>query len=196
MSEQAGPPDPTLGVAHARYLEAAGFDAPDAPVVKIPIGPFTLPFPNTSARKRVVWLHDLQHLATGYGTDWPGEVEEAAFELAAGCGHHPAAWALNFGVFAVGQAIAPYRGYRAFLRGRQAKSLYVLEGEYHPRLLEERLSSLRGRMGLEGTSAPTARDRAAYAVAVSAVVASAAALPLTFAVWALAQIVEPPQRPR
>lgn len=185
-------PEERVGEAHARYLHEAGFDPPDAPTVSIPLGPLTLPFPNTAARKRVVWLHDLQHLATGYGTDWPGEVEEAAFELAAGCGHHPAAWALNFGVFAVGQAIAPRRAWHAYVRGRHAQSLYRLEGEFTPALLDERVGELRARMGLDGPAEATAADRLSYAAALGVVAASAAVLPLTFAAWCAAQCVAPP----
>ncbi len=189
-------PHERLGDAHERYLREAGFDAPDAPTVGIPIGPVTLPFPNTPARKRVVWLHDLQHLATGYGTDWTGEVEEAAFELAAGCAHHPAAWALNFGVFAVGQAIAPRRAWHAWVRGRHAQSLYRLNGEFTPAMLDERVGELRRRMGLEAPAQPTPADGLTYAGALIVVAASAAVFPLTFGAWCLAQAVEPPYRPR
>jgi hypothetical protein len=38
--------------------------------------------PNSDARRKAVVLHDLHHVATGYKTDWTGEAEISAREIA------------------------------------------------------------------------------------------------------------------
>jgi hypothetical protein len=96
----------------------------DAKWVKIEARPFPLYFPNSRARVRAARLHDLHHIATGYTVDWPGEVEIAAYELAAGCGRYWWAWMLNLGALSVGLFIAPVRAFRAWVRGRHSRSLY------------------------------------------------------------------------
>ena len=53
--------------------------------VKLKIGPIPFAFPNTPARRRAVRFHDLHHFLTGYQTDWVGEAEIAAWEVATGC---------------------------------------------------------------------------------------------------------------
>jgi hypothetical protein len=40
--------------------------------------------PNTPAHRRAIMLHDLHHVATGYGTDLAGEGEISAWELRRG----------------------------------------------------------------------------------------------------------------
>jgi ubiquinone biosynthesis protein Coq4 len=39
-----------------------------------------------------VRLHDLHHLVTGYPTDWKGELEISAWEIAGSCRGYVAAW--------------------------------------------------------------------------------------------------------
>ncbi len=186
----------TVGEAQAAYLVNNGFDAPDAPWVTLPVGPFTIKFPNTPARIRAVWLHDLHHVAAEYATDWTGEGEIGAFEIGAGCAHHRSAWALNFGVFGVGVLIAPRRTWQAFVRGRHATSLYVLEGEFHPRLLEGRVSELRARLGLDrAPPPPTTSDRAAYAAWLGLMAVATVALPVTAIVYGYCLWSNPPRRP-
>jgi hypothetical protein len=94
--------------------------------VKVEAKPFPFYFPNTRGRVRAARLHDLHHIATGYGVDWPGEIEIAAYELAAGCGRYWWAWFLDAGALTVGLFLAPRRALRAYNRGRRAKSLYTL----------------------------------------------------------------------
>ena len=92
--------------------------------VRVETKPVPVYFPNTRCRVEAAKLHDLHHVATGYATDWPGEAEIAAWELAGGCGRHGWAWLLDLGAFTVGLALAPRRVWRAFVRGRRAANLY------------------------------------------------------------------------
>ena len=59
-------------------------------------GQHPAPFPNTSARRKVIALHDVNHLVAGVSTGNVGEAEISAWELASGgCGQYLAAWALD-----------------------------------------------------------------------------------------------------
>ncbi len=126
------------------------------------IGPVKLGIPNTDARKRAVRLHDLHHVLARYGTDWTGEAEIGAFEIGAGCGHHWAAWFLNAGTISYGVFIAPRATYRAFVRGRHARSLYL--GEWREELLDENTGDMRAKLGLDAPPPEaTLGDRLAFA---------------------------------
>ncbi len=157
----------TVGEARARYFERAGFP-PDggyaAAFVSLgKIGPIPVGFPNTDSRRRAVAMHDLHHVATGYGTDWTGEGEISAWEIAAGCGPYPFAWFINLQGMVMGWFVNPGRTWRAFVRGRHSRSLYG-EG-FSQRLLAERVGELRARLGVDRPEpAPTAGDRASYAL--------------------------------
>ena len=100
-----------------------------------PIGPLPIPIWNPPARQRAVVLHDLHHVATGYGTTWAGEAEIGAWEIAAGCGNYAVAWLYNAFAFAFGIVAHPRRTYRAFVRGRHSRSLYC-SGGWRDELLE------------------------------------------------------------
>lgn len=115
--------------------------------VKVEFKPFPLYFPNSDARRRAVKLHDLHHIATGYGGDWTGEVEIAAWELASGCGRHLVAWVLNLGAFVVGLVIAPRRLWRAFRAGRRALNLYHV-GFDESALRTTTVGALRNRLNI------------------------------------------------
>ena len=140
--------EPTVRDARAAYFATAGFS--DAtygePWVRIPIGPLAVYLPSTRGRARALPLHDLHHVATGYGTDLIGEAEIAAWELAAGCHHHHAARIYNAMALAVGVVVAPRRTRRAWQRGRTCQTLY--RGEFSPGLLELPLATLRRQLGL------------------------------------------------
>jgi hypothetical protein len=83
----AYPDDLLMEEARNLYFAANGFSVCDYAAPNFTIGIFGLKhkFPNTESRKRVVPLHDLHHILTGYGTDWLGEAEIGAWELRAGC---------------------------------------------------------------------------------------------------------------
>jgi hypothetical protein len=185
-------PDDALPVrvARERYFRDNGF-APDGGYgdrwVKIQMGPIALRLPNTPQRVRSVRYHDLHHVATGYATDWTGEAEIAAWEIASGCADHHAAWLLNLWAMAIGLAIAPRAVWRAFARGRCSRNLY--REPWTDALLDARVGELRSRLGLAGGDAAPARlsDAAAFAGWSAAALALAAAtLSLPAAPFALA----------
>lgn len=172
-------PEETMREARERYFRVNGFGdngGYDDAWVDFKLGPIPMPFPNTPARVRAVRYHDLHHVLTGYDTDIVGELEISAWEIAAGCKGYIAAWQLNLGGLVGGMFTAPRRTWRAFLRGRQSRTLYDGDVEC---LLGERVSVLRARMGVDAPD-----KRASVADVASFGLALAAGLllgPLTFA---------------
>jgi hypothetical protein len=157
----------TVGEARTRYFEQAGFPPDGGYAAKFvalgQLGPIPIGFPNTDSRRRAVVMHDLHHVATGYRTDWAGEGEISAWEIAAGCGRFPFAWFINLQGMAMGWVVSPGRTWRAFLRGRHSRSLYA-EG-YREALLGETVGALRARLGLDRAApAATLGDHASYAL--------------------------------
>ena len=180
----------SLREARNRYFTEQGMPADGgyaARWVKLPVGPLTLAFPNSDARRRAVRFHDLHHMLTGYGTHWQGEGEISAWEIASSCRDHWAAWFLNLHAFALGLLIAPRAVFEAFVRGRHSHNLYARV--YEAGLLECPVATLRAELGLD-TKPPTATA----AERVSFLAWSGAAIGLTLvplallvaAIWALA----------
>jgi hypothetical protein len=155
----------TLRDARRSYFDANGFGADGGYAkrfVKVKLGPIPFWFPNSQGRVRAVRYHDLHHVATGYDTDWTGEGEIAAWEIASSCRDHFAAWWLNLLAMAIGCAIAPARIFRAFVRGRHARNLYA--ERFDDALLASSVGALRERLGLTAAApAPTRADRTAFA---------------------------------
>lgn len=134
---------PTLQAAVAEHLAAMGLppdggDSQRFEVVRV-VGNIPYPIPNTTARKRAVKVHDLNHLVSGYLTDRVGELEISAWELASGgCQRYTVAWLLDLAGLLGGLMAAPLRTYRAFVRGRREQNLYHLPLEtLYPMTLEE-----------------------------------------------------------
>jgi hypothetical protein len=140
----------TLLAARAAFFEDSRLGADggySAWWVRVETKPFPVFFPNTRGRVAAAKLHDLHHVATEYATDWPGEAEIAAWEIAGGCGRYAWAWVLNLGAFAAGLFRAPRRTMQAFVRGRRARNLY------HDVLVESNfgdmtVGALRERLGV------------------------------------------------
>jgi hypothetical protein len=143
--------DPELSVraARARYFADNGFGDEggyhDAWVIFATLGPLKLGFPNTPGRRRAIRLHDLHHLVTGYQTDFVGEAEIGAWELAGGCGSFTAAWVLNTLALPIAALRAPARARRAWARGARARTLY--DAPFDEALLERSLGDLRAQLG-------------------------------------------------
>jgi hypothetical protein len=184
----------TVGEARSRYFEEAGFPPDGGYAAKFvqlaKLGPIPVGFPNSDARRKAVVLHDLHHVATGYKTDWTGEAEISAWEIASGCGRMWFAWYINLQGMVLGWVVNPGATWRAWVRGRHSRNLYH-EG-VSDQLLRETVGSLRARLALDGTAPePTAGDRVSYAfwccmaVADAAVTLGALALPLVLALRAL-----------
>jgi hypothetical protein len=138
----------SLAAARAAFFAEAGLGRDGgygAAWVRVEAKPFPVYFPNTRSRVAAARLHDLHHVATEYATDWPGEAEIAAWEIAGGCSSYGWAWVLNLGAFAVGMVRVPRRLFRAFVRGRRARNLYH-EGFAEARLGEVTVGILRARV--------------------------------------------------
>ncbi|MBX3232183.1 MAG: hypothetical protein KIT84_19290 [Labilithrix sp.] len=151
-SENRRPLPSSLSVRAARdaYLEENGFDVGGYTADTFDVEAFgrKYTFTNSSDRKWAIPLHDLHHVATGYGTDLVGEAEIGAFELVGGC-RTPVVYALNVVAVLVGFALAPVRTLRAFLHARRAgaRALYRSVPSVDP-VLDIPLGDLRARLGI------------------------------------------------
>jgi hypothetical protein len=154
--------------ARAEYFARNGFTEASYRdrFTQIPLGPISLPMWNPPSRQRAVAFHDLHHVATGYATTWRGEAEIGAWEIAASCGELAAAWLYDAAAMAFGVAVCPRRTFRAFVRGRRARSLYT-GNRAVDELLDLDVDELRAMLELDRLSArATWRDYAAFAIAL------------------------------
>jgi len=139
----------TLREARERYFVANKF-GPDGGYsldwVDVKVGPLPFRIPNTKSRKRAVRFHDLHHTLTGYRTNFRGECEIGAWEVATGCADHQAAWFLNLSTVGTGILFAPGDLWRAFVRGRRSRNLY--RATFDEALLDRRLGDVRRELGL------------------------------------------------
>jgi hypothetical protein len=140
----------SMPVREARdaYLARNGFstDAYTAPRFSIDVFAITWTLPNPPARPRAVPLHDLHHVATGYGTDLIGEAETSAFELRGGIDSW-FLWLFKLSAITLGLFLSPGRVIRAFRRARGCHTLYVDDGRYEE-LLGLSVGELRARLGM------------------------------------------------
>ncbi len=85
--------------------------------------------------------HDTHHMLNGYSTNWVGECETAAWELASGgCGHHIAYWIDRVSFLALALVTVPIRSLRAWRRGWGQHNLYRLDPD---RLLAMDIADVR-----------------------------------------------------
>jgi hypothetical protein len=95
--------------------------------VVLRVGRVPMPFLNTSARRKALWLHDVNHLVAGTSEGNVGEAEISAWELASGgCGRYVAAWALDLSGMLLGM-IWPLHVIKAFAAGRTMRNVYDLD---------------------------------------------------------------------
>lgn len=146
-----------LGDGRDLYLETNGFSMAEysSPTFAFYLFGRKLSLPNPRSRRRVVALHDLHHVLTGYGTDLAGESEVGAWELRAGC-NTPFLWMINLTAVAGGVFVAPLRTLRAFLAAKGQRSLYV-DGRDIEALLNKPIAELRRELGIPAgghTAAP------------------------------------------
>lgn len=137
--------------ALARFYRAEklGQDAFINPVNYAQLGPLKLPFPNLSARRSLVYLHDINHLMTGYDTSWIGEGEVAVWELASGFPKH--CWVgYLYAPFALlpGLLLNPARVFRAFKKGRREKNSCHFESGKE-QILRMKLNELKRSLGVD-----------------------------------------------
>ncbi len=113
---------------------------------------FGLPFwvPNTARHRWAIMLHDLHHVATGFGTDLPGEGEISAWEARrAGMralGLYVGGIVLGGAIF--GMVISPRRTLAAYRAAPSPmSSLFGAEASYES-LLDLTVGELRARLDL------------------------------------------------
>lgn len=149
----------SLTVAEARdaYLAENDFTLAsyDDKVTKAEV--YGIPFvvPNTDLHRWALILHDLHHVATGFGTDLTGEGEISGWELGAG-GLRSLGWVAGLVLMGavMGLVVAPRRTYRAWKAGREGRSLFRA-GADPERFLTMTVGELRAELGLpaEGLAA-------------------------------------------
>jgi hypothetical protein len=132
------------------YLAENGFtvEAYDEPTTTGSFLGIPLKVPNPPAHRRAIMLHDLHHVATGYGTDHAGEAEISAWETRRGLGStglYVSALVLSIGL--LGLVVAPRRTWRAFRAPPAGRSLFGLDLEYDA-LLDQSVGELRALLGV------------------------------------------------
>lgn len=159
-------PSLTLRDARAQYFAESGFD--EATYVdrwvRLPVGPITMVMPNTQARKDCVPLHDVDHVLTGYPTDWQGELTIAGFEIGAGLGRFWMGWIINLQGLAAGAVLCPRDVFGAFVRGRRSGSVFRGYEAVDDELLGLTVAELREQLRIQPhpQANATLSERAAY----------------------------------
>lgn len=140
-----------VGDALDEYLDENGFDAAEytAPTFRLKVLGRYHDAVNTRDRQWAIPLHDLHHIATGYGTDWAGEGEIGMWELRAGC-ETPVVYALNLAAVTIGLMVAPARVLAAYRAARGARSLYRSNLSYKEALAMT-VGELRAHLGVPAT---------------------------------------------
>lgn len=118
-------------------------------VAWLKVGKIYIPIPNPEARKRALWMHDVNHVATGYSTFWIGETAISGWELATGgWGKNIFVWMIIMGGFLIGIFIYPVSTFKAFLRGRNCRSVIGL-GLSKKELMNLEVEKLKNLTGLD-----------------------------------------------
>jgi hypothetical protein len=145
-------PLPTqLQVERARdhYLAENGFTVAEYDSPRTPASVFGIRFtvPNTPKHRWAIMLHDLHHVATGYGTDAIGEAEISAWELRSGwrgLGLYVGSIVAGGALF--GLLLSPRRVVNAFLEGGPERALFVRNDLSYEALLEMKVGELRAEL--------------------------------------------------
>jgi hypothetical protein len=118
--------------------------------------------PNSRIRADALRVHDVHHVLTGYGTDWRGESEIAAWELGSGGGgRFVYAWFIAVFGFVIGLLALPRRTFQAFRRGRVARNLY---GHADPMsVLDRDVQEVRRALDISARRGPAWGDALAFA---------------------------------
>ena len=120
--------------------------------------------PNPPSHQRAVRLHDLHHVATGFGTDHAGEAEisvwQARRDLRVAGMYVTGIVLMNV---VVGVVLAPRRTLQAFRESTPGRSLFGLGNDYES-LLDRTVGELREMLALpENGLAKRPRERHAHA---------------------------------
>jgi hypothetical protein len=89
------------------------------------IGSFSFKYPNLDGNALV--LHDINHLITGYKTNWMGECEVSAWELASGGrGKYLLSWIYPIVGFLIGLLFCPSKTFKAFVNGLRKRNSFII----------------------------------------------------------------------
>jgi hypothetical protein len=119
--------------------------------------------PNTARHRVGIMLHDLHHVATGFGTDLAGEGEISAWEVRGGLrglGVYVASIVLTG--FAMGLLFAPKRTLRAWKAAKTARPLWEA-GVMYDELLAKSVAELREIAGVPADGVAPGGPRALHA---------------------------------
>jgi hypothetical protein len=137
--------------ARDHYLTENGFSVAEYDSPRTPASVFGIRFtvPNTPKHRWAIMLHDLHHVATGYGTDAIGEAEISAWELRSGWRH----LGLYVGSIVVGGTLfglllSPRRVVNAFREGGRDRALFARDDLSYEALLEMSVGELRAELGI------------------------------------------------
>lgn len=133
------------------YLAENGFSVAeyDHPRTQASIFGLRFSVPNTPKHRWAIMLHDLHHVATGYGTDLVGEGEISAWELRSGLGSlglYVGSIVLGGALF--GFAIAPRRVLQAFLQGGSKRALWDRPDLSYDALMQMSVAELRAELAI------------------------------------------------
>jgi hypothetical protein len=156
MTNEPFPASMNVRDARDAYLATNGFtvEAYDAKWTDASLLGIKFRVPNTKKHRVSIMLHDLHHVATGFGTDLTGEGEISAWEARRGLGAFGAyvASIVASGVL-LGLLVAPRRTARAWRNSSSNASLFPLV--QHPdfvaryeRLLTLTVGELRRELGV------------------------------------------------
>lgn len=162
----AYPSSMSVRVALDDFLARYGFsrDEYQAKTYWIQLFGRRLRLPNPPSRRIMVPLHDLHHIATGWGADWRGEVAIGAWELRTGC-TTATLWLINLSAALIGLIIAPKQTARAYRAGAGMCSLYRMKVSHSP-LLDLSVGELRALIGVPLDGITQARQQGARSPAV------------------------------
>jgi ubiquinone biosynthesis protein Coq4 len=131
------------------YLKAAGVDPSSTYKEKwsrIQLGPVFFYIPNTKTRQKLLKIHDLHHVATGFAPSPKGEAQISAWEIAQrGWGYSPFIWTIIIFGVAMGAVICPSDTLKAYRLGRRTRNLFR---DYPARYMKMTVGELRRELGL------------------------------------------------
>jgi hypothetical protein len=153
-------PESTVIDARNAYLAENGFTVAgySAKTAEVSVLGLSFCIPNPPTRQRAIAIHDLHHVATGYGTDFKGEAEVSAFECAhslSGIGIY--VQMLVIGIALGGLCFAPIRTVRAFRAGRRARNSLYTDPTPYAELTAMRVVELRAYLGVPATGLASGR---------------------------------------
>lgn len=143
-SPAGGEAEPTVREDRDRFLAAYGLGHATYtdPRFVLHLGRWQIGTPNPG----LLPIHDLHHVATGFGSGILGEAEISAFELRTGWGN-PLILLLCLGAVTLGSLTCPRRIWRAWKRSQGARGLYRCGLDYE-QLLAMKVPELRRYLGL------------------------------------------------